>query len=113
MSSIMPHEAAPPWLFLSVLATQAAIAVENAVLYRKVQEQLRALDACNKEIQQLHDELQRQIQQCPVRVANALVALHLVWASLHMNCSLVSGHLPDPRFLADSKENCHTLVCSS
>ncbi len=76
---------------LSVLATQAAIAVENAVLYRNVQEQLRALDACNKEIQQLHDELQRQIQQCPVRVANALVALQegcCVQSTLHVGALL-------------------------
>jgi serine/threonine-protein kinase len=49
--------------FLSVLAAQAAIAVENATLYRRLQAQVQALQARNREIQQLNDELRRQIKQ--------------------------------------------------
>lgn len=58
---------------LSVLASQAAIAVENATLYRNVEAQLRALEARNREVQQLNDELRRQIAQRSRRLMDSLL----------------------------------------
>ncbi len=60
---------------LSVLASQAAIAVENAVLYRNVEAQVRALEARNQEIQALNDELRRQIKQRSRRIMNTLLSM--------------------------------------
>jgi serine/threonine protein kinase len=59
---------------LSVLASQAAIAVENANLYRSVEAQVRELQARNREIQQLNDELRRQIAQRSRRLMEALLS---------------------------------------
>lgn len=59
---------------LSVLAAQAAIAVENALLYRNVETQVQALSARNREIQQLYDELRRQIKQRSRRLMETLLS---------------------------------------
>jgi serine/threonine protein kinase len=59
---------------LSVLAAQAAIAVENAVLYRDVEAQVGALEARNREIQQLNEELRRQIKHRSRRLMEALLS---------------------------------------
>ena len=62
---------------LAVLASQAAIAVENALLYRDVQEQVRALQAQNQEILQLNQELRRQIEQRSKHLVEALLSKDL------------------------------------
>ena len=59
---------------LSVLASQAAIAVENARLYSNVEAQVRALQARNQEIVQLNEELRRQIEQRSRRFMDTLLA---------------------------------------
>ncbi|HRI63133.1 MAG TPA: protein kinase [Polyangium sp.] len=59
--------------FLAVLASQAAIAVENATLYRNIESQLRALEARNREVQHLNDELRRQIAQRSRRLMDSLL----------------------------------------
>ncbi len=58
---------------LSMLASQAAIAVENANLYRNVEAQVRALEARNRDVQQLNDELRRQIAQRSRRLMDSLL----------------------------------------
>lgn len=52
---------------LSVLASQAAIAVENA-------QQVRVLEVRNREVQQLNDELRRQIAQRSRRLMETLIS---------------------------------------
>ncbi len=58
---------------LSVLASQAAIAVENAKLYRNVEAQVKALEDRNRDVQQLNDELRRQIAQRSRRLMTSLL----------------------------------------
>lgn len=59
---------------LSVIAAQAAIAVENAHLYRNIEAQVRVLETRNREVQQLNDELRRQIAQRSRRLIETLVS---------------------------------------
>jgi len=59
---------------LSVIASQAAIAVENAQLYQNIEAQLRALEARNREVQKLNDELRRQIAQRSRRLMETLIS---------------------------------------
>ncbi|APR75806.1 Serine/threonine-protein kinase PknA [Minicystis rosea] len=59
---------------LSVLASQAAIAVENARLYSNVEAQVRALQARNQEILQLNEELRRQIERRSRRLLDTLLS---------------------------------------
>jgi predicted ATPase/tRNA A-37 threonylcarbamoyl transferase component Bud32 len=59
---------------LSVLASQAAIAMENARLYRNAEVQVRALQARNQEVQQLNVELRRQIAQRSRRLMETLLS---------------------------------------
>jgi GAF domain-containing protein/predicted Ser/Thr protein kinase len=58
---------------LSVLASQAAIAVENAKLVRNIETQVRTLEARNREVQELNDELRRQIAQRSRRLMDSLL----------------------------------------
>jgi len=58
---------------LSVLASQAAIAVENAKLIKNIEAQVRALEVRNKEVQELNDELRRQIAQRSRRLMDSLL----------------------------------------
>ncbi|HRI63447.1 MAG TPA: protein kinase [Polyangium sp.] len=58
---------------LSVLASQAAIAMENAHLYRNIEKQLQVVETRNREVQQLNDELRRQIAQRSHRLMESLL----------------------------------------
>lgn len=58
---------------LSVLAAQAAIAVENAKLVRNIEAQVRALELRNQDVQALNDELRRQIAQRSRRLMDSLL----------------------------------------
>lgn len=58
---------------ISVLVSQAAIAVENAKLVKNIEAQIRALEARNRDVQELNDELRRQIAQRSRRLMDSLM----------------------------------------
>ncbi len=60
---------------VSVLVSQATIAVENAKLVRNIEAQVRALEARNREVQELNDELRRQIAQRSRRIMDSLLPM--------------------------------------